>query len=328
MANKGILIVAVSQRGALPPATFELVTAGRRLAETLKEPLAAVVLSEKALALAGELAARGVDKVYAVEHPSLANFIGPAHAKAAAEIARKEGFGKILLASSVAGRDLAGQLAVRLKAGLAVDVCEFLPDGKVRRPYYSGNLLAEVEFKAPVAVMALAPMSFPRAESGAKAGEIVPVAFDPGTPGVQFLSYQAEASNEIDLGGAERIVAGGRGLQSAAGFKPLRELAQLIGAAVGASRAAVDSGWIAYRSQIGLTGRSVRPKLYIAVGISGQIQHLAGMSSSGTIVAINTDKDCPLMQMASISVQADYNELLPLVVGEIKARKGATPVAA
>lgn len=328
MANKGILIVAVSQRGVLPPATFELVTAGRKLADALKEPLAAVVLSEKASALAGELACRGVDKVFAVESPALAVFNEQVHAKAAAEIALKEGIGKVLLASNVAGRALAARLAVILKGGLAADVSEIRPDGKVLRPYYSGNLIAEVEFKSPVCVMTLAPMSYPRAEASGTKGEIVAASFDAGASRSETVSYQPEQSNEIDLGGAERIVAGGRGLLNADGFKPLRALAQLIGAAVGASRAAVDSGWIPYKNQVGLTGRSVRPKLYIAVGISGQIQHLAGMSSSGTIVAINTDKDCPLMQMANIGVVADFNEILPLITEEIKARRGTAAVAA
>jgi len=328
MANKGILIVALSQRGSLSPATFELVTAGRKLADASKEPLMAVVLSEKASALAGELASRGVDKVFAVESPALASFNEQVHAKAAAEVALKEGCGKVLLASSVAGRALAARLAVLLKAGLASDVSEILPGGTVLRPYYSGNLIAEVQFKSPVSVMTLAPMSYPRAEAAATKGEVVTAPFDAGAPKSQNVSFLPEQTNEIDLGGAEKIVAGGRGLMNAEGFKPLRELAQVIGAAIGASRAAVDSGWIPYRNQIGLTGRSVRPKLYIAVGISGQIQHLAGMSSSGTIVAINTDKDCPLMQMASISVQGDFNEIIPVVIDEVKKRRGATAVAA
>lgn len=328
MANKGILIVAVSQRGALPPATFELVTAGRKLADALKEPLAAVVLSEKASSLAAELASRGVDKVFAVENPAFAVFNEQVHAKAAAEVALKEGSGKVLIASNIAGRALAARLAVLLKAGLAADVSEIRPDGKALRPYFSGNLIAEVEFKSPVSVMTLSPMSYPRAEAGAGKGAVVAVSFDPGAYKSEAVSFQPEQSNEIDLGGAEKIVAGGRGLQNADGFKPLRELAQVIGAAVGASRAAVDAGWIPYKAQVGLTGRSVRPKLYIAVGISGQIQHLAGMSSSGTIVAINTDKDCPLMQMASIAVVADYNEILPLIVTQIKSKRGSTAVAA
>jgi electron transfer flavoprotein alpha subunit len=191
----------------------------------------------------------------------------------------------------------------------------------VRRGYYSGNLVADVEFKTPVGVMTMAPMSFPRAEAGAK-GEVVAVAFDPGASKASFASFAAEASNEVDLGAAEKVVSGGRGLGGPEGFKHVFDLAHSIGAAVGASRAAVDSGWIPYRHQVGLTGRAVRPKLYIAVGISGQIQHLAGMSSSQTIVAINTDPACPLMQMANITVQGDYNELLPAITAEVKARKG------
>ena len=328
MANKGILVVAVSQRGALPPATYELITAGRQLADALKAPLAAVVLSDKAAALAAGLAARGVDKVYSVEHASLAGFTEEIFAKAAAQVAQTEGYERILLASNVAGRALAARLAVLLKAGLATDVAGIAADGKVTRPYYSGNLLADVEIKTPVAVLTLAPMSFPRAEAGAAKAEIVPVAFDPGAAKTAFASFQPETSNEIDMGAAERIVSGGRGLGGAEGFKKVFELAHALGAAVGASRAAVDSGWIPYKHQVGLTGRSVRPKLYVAVGISGQIQHLAGMSSSGTVVAINTDKDAPLMQIANIAVQGDLNELLPLIIEEVKRRRGATPVAA
>ncbi|HEX4046951.1 MAG TPA: electron transfer flavoprotein subunit alpha/FixB family protein [Elusimicrobiota bacterium] len=328
MANKGILVVAVSQRGALPPATYELVTAGRRLADALKEPLAAVVLSDKAAALAADLASRGVDKVYSVEHASLAGFTEETFAKATALVAQKEGFGKVLLASNVAGRALAARLAVLLKAGLATDVAEIAADGKVTRPFYAGNLLAEVEIKSPAAVLTLAPMSFPRAEPGTAKAEIVPVSFDPGAAKTAFASYLPETTNEIDMGAAERIVSGGRGLGGAEGFKKIFELAHALGAAVGASRAAVDAGWIPYKHQVGLTGRSVRPKLYVAVGISGQIQHLAGMSSSGTVVAINTDKDCPLMQMANISVQGDLNELVPLIIAEVKRRRGAAPVAA
>jgi electron transfer flavoprotein alpha subunit len=328
MANKGILVVAVSQRGALPPATYELITAGRKLADASKEPLAAVVLSDKSAALAADLASRGVDKVYSVEHASLAGFTEETFAKAAALVAQKEGFGKVLLASNVSGRALAARLAVLLKAGLATDVAEIAADGKVTRPYYSGNLLADVEIKTPVAVLTLAPMSFPRAEAGASKAEIVPVAFDPGPAKTAFASYLPETSNEIDMGAAERIVSGGRGLGGAEGFKKVFELAHALGAAVGASRAAVDAGWIPYKHQVGLTGRSVRPKLYVAVGISGQIQHLAGMSSSGTIVAINTDKDAPLMQIANIALQGDLNELLPLIIDEVKRRRGATAVAA
>lgn len=320
MAN-GILVVAVPQRGKLTPAVYELVSAGKKLAEQLSQPLYAVVSSDQASALAGELAGLGVSKVFAVEHPSLAGGVDELHAKAAASVAQKEGVSRVLVPASVLGKAVAARLAVLLKAGLAADVTELLDGGKVRRGYYSGNLVADVEFKTPVGVMTMAPMSFPRAEAGAK-GEVVPVPFDPGASKASFVSFAAEESNEIDLGAAEKVVSGGRGLGGAEGFKHVRDLAHAIGAAVGASRAAVDSGWIPYRHQVGLTGRAVRPKLYIAVGISGQIQHLAGMSSSQTIVAINTDPACPLMQLANISVQGDYNELLPAITAEVRSRKG------
>jgi electron transfer flavoprotein alpha subunit len=328
MANKGILVVAIAQRASLPPATFELITAGRKLADALKEPLCAVVLGDKVAPLAADLASRGVDKVFALESPALSGFTEEAFAKAAAQVAAKEGFAKILLASNVAGRALAARLSVALKAGLATDVADLSADGTVSRSYFSGNLLASVSFKTPVNVISMAPMAFPRAEPGATKAEILSVAFEAGALKTAFASFIAETSNEIDMGSAEKIVSGGRGLGGPDGFKKVYELAHALGAAVGASRAAVDSGWIPYPHQVGLTGRSVRPKLYVAVGISGQIQHLAGMSSSGTIVAINTDKDCPLMQMANISVQGDYGEILPLIVAEVKKRKGSSPVAA
>lgn len=317
----GILVVAVPQRGKFTPAVYELVSAGKKLAEQLQQPLLAVVTSDKASALAGELAGLGVAKVFAVEHASLAAPLDDLHAKAAASVASKEGVARVLVPATVLGKAVAARMAVLLKAGLAADVIELLDDGKVRRGYYSGNLVAELEFKTPVGVMTMAPMSFPRAEPGAK-GEVVPFAFDPGASKASFASFQAEESNEIDLGAADKVVSGGRGLGGAEGFKHVRDLAHAIGAAVGASRAAVDSGWIPYRHQVGLTGRAVRPKLYIAVGISGQIQHLAGMSSSQTVVGINTDAACPLMQMANIAVQGDYNELLPAIIAEIKNRKG------
>lgn len=325
MAN--ILAVALPQRGALSPASYELIGAGRALADALKAPLTVAVLGANAKALAADLATRGADKVLAVEHAALANYTDENYAKAAAAAATACGATRVILPSTVAGRALAARLAVLLKAGLAVDVTEILPDGKVRRGYYGGNLIAEVEFKTHVAVLTVAPMTFPRAEPKGAAVAVEAVAFEPVAGKSELASFKAEESREIDLGAAEKVVSGGFGLGSAEGFKPVYDLAHALGAAVGASRRAVDSGWIPYKHQVGLTGRNVRPKLYVAIGISGQIQHLAGMSSSGTIVAINTDKDCPLMQMASIAVQGEYAELLPLITAEIKNRKGQAVAA-
>lgn len=329
--NKGILVVALSQRGQLLPGTSELLTAARSIADSTKEPVCAVALGAKASAFAQELIERGADKVFAIESPALDAFNDELHTKAVAELAEKEKFAKILLPAAVAGRSLAARLTVKLKAGLAPEVSEVHQNGtglKATRAQYSGNVIAEVRFNAPVQVVTVQAMVYPRAEKQAgRAGEIVKVPFEAGASRIEFVSFQAEESQEIDLGAAERIVSGGRGLGSAEGFKPVRELAHAIGAAVGASRAVVDSGWIPYRHQVGLTGRAVRPKLYVAVGISGQIQHLAGMSSSGTIVAINTDAACPMMELASISVVGDYAQILPAMVAEIKKRKGSAVAA-
>ncbi len=319
-----ILAVVVPQRGALSPSSYELIGAGRALADALKAPLTAAVIGASAKALAADLATRGADKVLAVEHAGLTNFTEETYAKAAAAAVAACGATRVILPSTVAGRALAARLAVLLKAGLATDVFEILPDGRVRRGYYGGNLIAEVEFKTSIAVLTIAPMTFPRAEPKGATAPIEAVAFDPGASKSELVSFKAEESREIDLGAAEKVVSGGFGLGGPEGFKLVYDLAHALGAAVGASRRAVDSGWIPYKHQVGLTGRTVRPKLYVAVGISGQIQHLAGMSSSSTIVAINTDKDCPLMQMASIAVQGEYAELLPLVTAEIKKRKGHT----
>ncbi|MBI5630847.1 MAG: electron transfer flavoprotein subunit alpha/FixB family protein [Elusimicrobia bacterium] len=322
-----ILTVALTPRGKMIPAAYELLTAGRALADSRKEPLCAAVLGSKAPEFAKNLLERGADKVFTLSDPRLDNFNDELHAKTLAALARKEGLGQILLPATVAGRSLAARLSVLLKAGLASEVCEVRQNGtglKAKRYQYSGNVVSELEFKSQTQVLTVQAMVFPPAEKQAgRAGEIVPVALDASVESrIEFLSYQPEESSEIDLANAERVVSGGRGLGSAEAFKAIRELAQALGAAVGASRAVVDSGWIAYRHQVGLTGRTVRPKLYLACGISGQIQHLAGMSSSGTIIALNTDPDCPMMQMASISVQGDLNELLPLITAEIKRRRG------
>jgi electron transfer flavoprotein alpha subunit len=329
--NKGILVVGITQRGTLPPATFELLSAGRALADTLKEPLVAVVLGAKTADFAQELIERGADKVYYVEHPSLENFNDELHAKAVAELVQKESFGKVLIAASVAGKSLGARLAVKLRAGLAADASEVYQNGtglKAKRTQFSGNIISEVQFATPIQIATVTPMTYPRAEKQAgRTGEKISIAFDPGTTRIEFVSYQPEQSSEVDLGAAEKIVSGGRGLGTADGFKIIRDLAHSIGAAIGASRAVVDSGWIPYRHQVGLTGRTVRPKLYIACGISGQIQHLAGMSSSGTIVAINTDPTCPMMELASLAIVGDVNELLPLITAEIKARLGTAAAA-
>ena len=328
MNQQKILVVALMQRGAVSPATWELLTAGRILANALKQPLVAYLPGGSAEA-AKELVERGADRVLWSGHASLKEFNDELQTQAVLAAAAQEKPSWLLLPASVAGRSLACRVAVKLGAGLATDVSEIDPaSGSVKRSHYSGNLQATMEFKSEVRVVTVQAMVFPQAPRQAgRSGEVAEFPFTPAAAGMEFLSFQAEEAGEIDLGGAERIVSGGRGVGSPEGFKAIRELAHTMGAAVAASRAAVDSGWIPYRHQVGLTGRTVRPKLYVACGISGQIQHLAGMSNAGNLVAINTDPECPMMQQATISVVGDLFELIPLIVSEIKKRKGV-PVAA
>ncbi|MCR4297060.1 MAG: hypothetical protein NUW21_16130, partial [Elusimicrobia bacterium] len=199
MAN-GILVVVIPSRGTLSPASYELLGAGKALADALKQPLLAAVVGGNAAALAGDIAARGASKVLVVEHAALKDFTEEAYAKAAAAAVAKADASRVILPSTIAGRSLAARLAVLLKAGLATDVTEILPDGKVRRGYYGGNLIAEVEFKSPVAVLTVAAMTFPRAEAGGAAAPVEAVSFDPGASVSEFVSFQGEESREIDLG--------------------------------------------------------------------------------------------------------------------------------
>ncbi len=320
-----ILAVCLPQQGALHSSAFEVLSAAKNLAAQSQGKVFAAVCGDKAQSLAKNLSVSGVEKIFAVEHPALANNNDEIHAQAISKILEGNKFGAILFPGTIFGKSLAALMSARLKAGLAVDITEIaMVNGKIqaKRAAYSGNALATVSAAQETALFIVLPMVFPQAEKNATAPEIVPIPFAPQEAKMEYVSFQPEASSEIDLGTAERIVSGGRGLGNAEGFKIIRELAETLKAAVGASRAAVDAGWITYSHQVGLTGKTVHPKLYMACGISGQIQHLAGMSSSSTIVALNTDPECPMMKTASLSVTGDLYEMIPLIVAEIKKRRG------
>ncbi|HVC08917.1 MAG TPA: electron transfer flavoprotein subunit alpha/FixB family protein [Elusimicrobiota bacterium] len=325
--EKNVLIVALPQRGKLPPAVYELVSAGKAAAAATGGALSAVVFGAKAPEFAQDLGARGVEKVHAVSDAVFDQFVGEAYASAVAALSKQEGVGVVLIAASVAGRSLAARLAVLLKAGVAAEICELSGSGgnlSAKRYQSGGNIVAELAFKSDVKILTVQPMTFEAAAAQAgKTAQVVPFAAPAASARTEVASFKADEGGEIDLGAAERIVSGGRGLGNAEGFKLIRELAQTLGAAVGASRAVVDAGWIPYKHQVGLTGRTVHPKLYVACGISGQIQHLAGMASSANIVAVNTDAACPMMEIATLGVVGDVYEVLPVVISEIKRRRGA-----
>ncbi len=328
---KGLWCFAEVRHGKLTPTIFELISAARKAAAVVQEPISAVLAGKGVSAMAQELIDAGADQVYVMDNALFESVVDETYAQALRDLVNKEKPAKFLFPATTLGRSIAARLAVLLQTGLMADATELSVDPQTKslqatRPYFSGTFMGVVacEKRRPELVT-VRPMCFPRAEKqSGRQGKIVNADLNPSgwTQKTKFVRFEEDKSGVKDIGGAEVIVSGGRGVGGAEGFKPLEELAQLLGAAVGASRAAVDAGWIPYRHQVGLTGRTVRPKLYIAAGISGQIQHLAGMNSSDVIVCLNKDPEAPLMKMATISVVGDLFELIPAITAEIKKRRG------
>lgn len=330
-AYKDVWCYAEQRHGQLQPTIYELLQVGRQLADTLGENLSAVLIGHRVESAAQDLIEHGADRVYVLDDPLFAQFVDEAYALALTELIQREKPNKLLMPASTIGRSFGSRVAVMANTGITADATELSIDPKTRmlhatRPSFGGNLMATILCEKNRPEMAtVRPMSFPRAARRAgRQGKVIQVDFDASKWNIRtkFVEYQPEVSKQQDITAAERIVSGGAGLGKAEGFKLVEELANLFDAAVGASRAVVDKGWIPYRHQIGLTGRTVRPKLYVACGISGAIQHLAGMSSSEFIVAINKDPQAPMMQLANLSVEGDVYEILPALIQEIKALKG------
>lgn len=326
--GNGIWVVAEARKGKLLPAAFELVTAAKALAAQRGEPVTAFVVGAGAEA-ADALAACGLAKAVALD--GLPELVDDAVAAALAAAAKAGKPRTILMPSSVFGRSVAPRLAVHLGSGLASDAVSLELDAEkrlvVRRAGFGGNVMMKVLVKSPAGpeLATVRPLAYPRAGTNGSKGAVESMKADVSAAGgkTAFVSYAPDTSGELDLGAADKVVSGGRGLGNPEGFAVIRDLAHALGAAVGASRAAVDSGWIPYKHQVGITGRSVRPKLYVACGISGQIQHMGGMKSSDVIVAINSDADCPMMKAANFAVQGDLYKVIPALIEEIKKARGA-----
>jgi electron transfer flavoprotein alpha subunit len=330
-AYKGVWVYAEMRHGKLVPTVFELLTVAQGLAATLQEEISAVIIGKDVARHAQEIIEHGADKVYVIDHPLFENFCDEVYTQALVDLINREKPNKLLMPASTLGRSFASRVAVSAHTGITADSTELAIDPKTRmlhatRPSFGGNLMATILCEKHRPEMAtVRPMSFARSEKKpGRQGKVLNVTVDASKlkQRTRFVRFEEEKGEGQDISTAEVIVAGGRGVGGKDGFKPMEELAKALNGAVGASRAAVDAGWIAYRHQIGLTGRTVRPKLYVAAGISGQIQHLAGMSSSEVIVAINKDPECPLMKLATVSVEGDLFELIPALVKEIQTRRG------
>ena len=327
---KGVWCYAEQRHGKIMPTIYELITVGMQMAKDLNEELSCVLIGHNVKQYAQDLIDHGADKVYVLDNPIFEHFLDEVYTIALTELIKKEKPNKLLMPASIIGRSFSSRVAISAHTGITADATEFAINPKTRmmhatRPSFGGNLMATILCEKHRPEMAtVRPMSFPRApQVSGKQGKILNVKIDPTQWNIRtkFVRFDEEKNDSIDISGAEKIVSGGRGLGKPEGFKLIEELAKEMGAAVGASRPTVDAGWIPYRHQVGLTGRAVRPKLYVACGISGQIQHLAGMSSSEVIVAINKDPEAPIMKMATLSVEGDLYELIPLIIQELKKIK-------
>ena len=257
-----------------------------------------------------------------MDSPRLKFYASEAVAKAVVAAHQKLGSGAILMAATAMGRDLAGAVGALLGAGAATDCTGVsIEGGKViaRRPVYSGKAIATIAFKKAPAVLSLRPNVFAAKETGGSAAvEDLTVAFDDADFRSAAKEVSAAVQGKVELTEASVIVSGGRGLQAPENFKVRDELAAVLGAAVGASRAVVDNGWRPHSEQVGQTGKTVAPNLYIAIGISGAIQHLAGMRTSKVIVAVNKDPDAPIFKAATYGIVGDAMEIVPALTQQLK----------
>ena len=323
---KGVWIVAEQRDGALRNVSFELASTARKLADELGDEVGAVLLGSGIEGIAGELGKYGVDKVYVVDDPVLEQYTTDAYAAAVAKVVKENDPAILLLGASVQGKDLSTRLVGKLATGMATDCVDVkIADGAMvaTRPMYAGKCFGEITVSGSPQMASLRPKVFPMVENQ-KAAEVVKFdpALDAGELKTKVLEVQKDTSGKVDLTEADIIVSGGRGMKGPENYKIIEELADVLGATVGASRAAVDAEWRPQSDQVGQTGKVVSPNLYIACGISGAIQHLAGMSSSKYIVAINKDEEAPIFAKADYGIVDDLFKVVPEVTKEAKKLLG------
>jgi electron transfer flavoprotein alpha subunit len=320
------ILVFVEQKDGVPKkASLEALGEAARLSKALGAPVHAAVAGPGAAAAAAVAAKRGAAKVLVMDTPALRFFTPAGHGRALAAAAKAVDATLVLLGASALGKDLAPAAAARLNAACVADATRTAVEGgKVvwTRPVYAGKLLARVSADG-VVVASLRPNAFEPGADGA-AGTIEN--FDPGVPErdlrVVLKEVLAPAAKRVDLTEADVVVSGGRGLKGPENFHLVEGLAAALGGVVGASRAVVDAGWRPHAEQVGQTGKTVAPKLYVALGISGAIQHLAGMSSSRCIVAVNKDAEAPIFKVADYGIVGDVFEIVPALTAAILKAKG------
>jgi len=319
-----VLIFAEHQHRKFPKSTLVAITAGKEAAKLTGGECYAAVLGKGIDDLASEVAEYGVKKVFAVDDPTLEHYLSGCYAAAVAQIVKEKGIDILLATATAAGKDLLPRVAGLLGAGMVSEIVAINADGTFQRPTYAGSAMATVAVEGSPKVVSVRATAFdPAAKGGSKAEvEKVTASIDAAAKAATFVSFNETKSDRPVLTEARTIVSGGRGLKSAENFKNVLEpLVDMLGAAMGATRAAVDAGFVPNDLQVGQTGKVVAPELYIAVGISGAIQHLAGMKDSKVIVAINKDEEAPIFQVADYGLVADLFKALPELKEEITKLK-------
>jgi electron transfer flavoprotein alpha subunit len=315
-----LLVFAEQRDGKIKKAAFEAVSKGHDVAAKLGLSLLVVAIGD---GLDTEsLGNYGASKVIVFDNPQLANYSANAYAKLIAKAAKENDATVIFMSATAMGKDLAPRVAIRTGAALASDCTDLKLDGTTLlavRPVYSGKAFATVELNSPVKLYTLRPNVFAVTDKTDAKAAVEKISYQPDEADLKTIVKEIVVSaGKLDVTEADIVVSGGRGLKAPENFHLVEKLAAVLGGAVGASRAVVDAGWRPHSEQVGQTGKVVSPKLYIACGISGAVQHLAGMSSSKIIVAINKDKDAPIFQVADYGIVGDALELLPQLTDEFE----------
>jgi electron transfer flavoprotein alpha subunit len=317
--SKETWVVCEAKDGEIKRVALEIIG---KLADLGMGDVSAVVIGGSGDSAAG-LNGYPISKVYSIESPALADYSTLGYTKALVDLINEKQPGMVLFGASIQGRDLSSRTAARLNVPLAPDCTDMVIDGDTatfKRPIYAGKAIATVELSGAPIIASIRPNSFPVPEQldGSPEVETVNAAVSETDLGVEVVSRETGSGDIIELTEADIIVSGGKGMKGTENFAMLEELATVLSAAVGASRSAVDSEWIDHSHQVGQTGKTVSPKIYIACGISGAIQHLAGMNSSKKIIAINKDPDAPIFDVADYGVVGDLFEVVPALIEELK----------
>jgi len=324
-----VLVVAEARDGGVRPVSQEIVSAARGLAEALGADVEVIVLGPAGTeATVDGLGAAGADRILVAENGAFGVYAPDAAARAVADYAANGSCLAVLFAATAQGKDLSARCAARLGQSLATEVTQIAAeDGAivVQRPVYAGKAYARLRMLASPALVSLRPNVFPVTDTPGR-GVVEALELDPGSPRTRVVGFERGEREQIDVTEASIVVTGGRGMQSPDHWALLEDLVDALGpgATLGASRAVVDAGWRPHGEQVGQTGKVVSPGLYFAIGISGAIQHIAGMRTANVIVAVNRDAEAPIFGVANYGLVGDIFDVLPRLTEEIRAARGAS----